>query len=100
MEDLQNKKMVIFHCMLSQQRGPKAALQYLRRREEVFPGKTNAQISAQEERRPATGEGAAASAPGQQTVYFLQGGFVEWVAQFANDERLTEGFRKEIWEDM
>ena len=72
--------------MLSQQRGPKAALLYMRRREEVFPGKTNAQASAEEER-------------GQQTVYFLQGGFMEWVAQFANDERLTEGFRKEIWED-
>jgi Cdc25 family phosphatase len=35
----------------------------------------------------------------EQKVYVLDDGFVGWVQQFAEDSRLTEGYRKEIWKN-
>ena len=35
----------------------------------------------------------------EQKVYVLDRGFVGWQEVYANDERLTEGYRKELWED-
>ena len=46
----------MFHCALSQQRGPKAALRYLR----------------EKERMGGEAEGK------KQKVYVLEGGFVKW----------------------
>lgn len=74
---LKDKKTVVFHCMLSQQRGPKAARRYMQEREAAL-GKEEA-------------EG--------QTVYVLGQGFSGWMQEYKNDERLTEGYRKEVWED-
>lgn len=50
---LAEKKTVVFHCMLSQQRGPGAALRYLRERERL-------------------------GVQGEQEVYVLDGGFQKW----------------------
>lgn len=75
---LADKPVVVFHCALSQQRGPGAALKYLRAREE----------QAQ--------KGAALN---DQAVYVLDGGFNEWQAAYGPDEALTEAWRKEIWEN-
>lgn len=69
---LKDKEVVVFHCMLSQQRGPAAALRYLRER----------------------GAGAAGEGP---VVYVLDRGFTGWQEVYAEDERLTEGYRKELW---
>ena len=54
--ELQGKDTVVFHCALSQQRGPGAALRYLRERERML-GK-----------EPTV----------KQNVAVLEGGFVEW----------------------
>jgi hypothetical protein len=32
-------------------------------------------------------------------VYILDRGFVGWQEKYGPDERLTEAYRKEIWED-
>lgn len=77
---LADKKTVVFHCALSQQRGPGAALMYMRERERLFPRKE--------------GEGEE-----DQKVYVLDRGFVGWQEVYADDERLTEGYRKELWEN-
>ncbi|SPN98493.1 related to Putative protein-tyrosin-phosphatase [Cephalotrichum gorgonifer] len=78
------KRTVIFHCALSQQRGPSAALRYLREREKKAggPAAETAEIPAE-----------------QQAVYVLDLGFVGWAREYGSDERLTENFRKELWED-
>lgn len=51
---LAHKKVVVFHCALSQQRGPSSALRYLRERERLV-----------------------GDVEGQK-VYVLEGGFVKW----------------------
>lgn len=77
---LKDKKTVVFHCALSQQRGPSAALKYLRERDELLA---------------ALGE----AREGEQAVMVLDRGFVGWQEVYGPDERLTEGWRKEIWLD-
>jgi rhodanese-related sulfurtransferase len=86
---LKEKKVVVFHCMLSQQRGPSAALRYVREREKVVGQEMKA-----EEGNP---EGAK-NDDGQQKVYVLERGFQGWQEQYGEDERLTEGYVKDIWE--
>lgn len=44
------------------------------------------------------GEGKAEEEP-EQKVYVLDRGFVGWQEVYADDERLTEAYRKELWED-
>jgi rhodanese-related sulfurtransferase len=73
---LADKDVVIFHCALSQQRGPSAALRYLREKERLG------------------GEGDG----GVQRVYVLRGGFTEWQEKYGEDKALTEGYQKDIWE--
>ncbi|KAI0438736.1 Rhodanese-like protein [Xylaria telfairii] len=79
---LADKETVVFHCALSQQRGPSAALQYLR---------------AMEATGESTGDGS--SDKKLQKVYVLDRGFVGWQEVYGTDERLTEGYRKELWEE-
>ncbi|KAI1358157.1 Rhodanese-like protein [Xylaria arbuscula] len=84
---LEDKDTVIFHCALSQQRGPSAALRYLREKEAAV----------------SSGGGTEATGLGEkkqrQKVYVLDQGFVGWQEVYGTDERLTEGYRKELWED-
>jgi hypothetical protein len=35
----------------------------------------------------------------EQKVYVLDRGFVGWQEKYGEDERLTEGYRKELWKD-
>ncbi|KAI0452027.1 Rhodanese-like protein [Xylaria acuta] len=81
---LADKETVVFHCALSQQRGPSAALRYLRERE-------------------AAGGTVAGNKEGgsdkKQKVYVLDRGFVGWQEVYGTDECLTEGYRKELWEE-
>ncbi|KHN99815.1 Rhodanese-like protein [Metarhizium album ARSEF 1941] len=78
---LQDKKTVIFHCALSQQRGPSAALKYLRERDGLLGS-----------------PGGGKKIGTQQEVYVLDRGFVGWQQAYGSDERLTEGYVKDIWE--
>ncbi|KAI0435459.1 Rhodanese-like protein [Xylaria sp. FL1042] len=75
MRKLADKDIVVFHCAQSQQRGPSAALRYLREKE-------------------ARGESLD-----KQKVYILDGGFIGWQEIYGPDERVTEGYREEIWKD-
>lgn len=75
---LKAKKTVVFHCALSQQRGPFAALKYLRERDGLL-------TALGEESLP------------EQEVFILERGFTGWQEVYGEDERLTEGFRRELW---
>ncbi|KAI0132915.1 Rhodanese-like domain-containing protein [Xylariales sp. AK1849] len=79
---LEDKETVVFHCALSQQRGPGAALSYMRERAALVQ---KAKKEGREEK--------------PQTVFVLDRGFVGWQEVYGTDERLTEGYRKELWED-
>ncbi|KAI0847997.1 Rhodanese-like protein [Daldinia vernicosa] len=88
---LADKDIVIFHCALSQQRGPSAALRYIREKEAAA-----AAVKRAAEEVEAKKEGKAAK---QQQVYVLDRGFVGWQEVYGPDERLTEAYRKELWEN-
>ena len=72
---LKDKDTVVFHCALSQQRGPSSALRYLRERGRLL------------------GEEGK-----EQSVYVLRGGFGEWQEKYGADDKLTEGFQGDLWE--
>lgn len=92
---LKEKDTIIFHCALSQQRGPSSALKYLRERERLH-GKDAEQ---------------------NQKVYVLDGGFQKWQEEYVTvllmiscsianlfprygeDKELTEGFIKDLWDN-
>lgn len=74
---LKDKEKVVFHCALSQQRGPSAALRYARERERVYgPEESH-----------------------KQEVYVLEGGFVRWQEKYGKDIRLTEAYAEDIWRE-
>ena len=94
---LQDKETVVFHCALSQQRGPSAALRYLRERERILgANKAATGPSSGAEASDASGENTAKK---EQNVFVLDRGFVGWQEVYGTDERLTEGYRKELWEN-
>ncbi|KAI9037971.1 phosphatase YCH1 [Aspergillus affinis] len=74
---LADKEKVVFHCALSQQRGPSAALRYAREREST--------LGAEESKK--------------QDVYVLEGGFVQWQEKYGKDTRLTEAYVEDIWQE-
>ncbi|KAJ5966246.1 hypothetical protein N7481_012960 [Penicillium waksmanii] len=74
---LKDKEKVIFHCALSQQRGPSSALRYTRERERT--------LSPEEYQK--------------QEVYVLEGGFVQWQEKYGKDEKLTEAYAEDIWQE-
>jgi len=84
---LRDKDVVVFHCALSQQRGPGAALRYLREKERLDGKKVT------EEKKEEEGE----KEEGTQRVYVLKGGFTEWQEKYGEDGQLTEGYEKDVW---
>lgn len=95
---LRDTETVVFHCALSQQRGPGAALRYIRERERLAQSAKKAEDAAEGE-ASADGAKEGPSKPADQKVYVLDRGFVGWQEVYGTDERLTEGYRKELWED-
>ncbi|KAF7511550.1 hypothetical protein GJ744_004138 [Endocarpon pusillum] len=81
LRSLKDKDRVVFHCALSQQRGPSAALRYARAREELA-GKPVGEA----EKKP-------------QEICILVGGFNMWQAKYGEDGRLTENYVKDIFAD-
>ncbi|KAF3171256.1 hypothetical protein TWF751_006415 [Orbilia oligospora] len=92
-EELKDHDKVVFHCALSQQRGPSAALKYVREKKALEARKRIASSEEDELLYKNVGKKV------DQEVYVLEGGFVEWQQKYGSDERLTEGWRKEIWEE-
>lgn len=82
-----DKQTVVFHCALSQQRGPRAALKYLRERDGLLRVLGEKSRPNEEEK------------DGGQRVYVLDRGFQGWQEEYGTDERLTEGYRKELWDN-
>lgn len=86
-EDLAQKDIVVFHCSLSQQRGPGAALKYLRERDGGNKdGKAGVKDGAKENEKTEKaekGEGPqAGKVKKEQEVYVLDGGFVKWQEEY------------------
>ncbi|KAJ3105756.1 hypothetical protein HDU97_007576 [Phlyctochytrium planicorne] len=71
-DDLKKPRKLIFHCALSQVRGPKAANAY------------NAYLR----------EIAATS---DQEVLILRGGFTTWQYKYKDDETLVEDYNPKLW---
>jgi Cdc25 family phosphatase len=90
---LKGKDTVIFHCALSQQRGPSAALRYLREKKRLDPeGKAEGKGEAKE-----GGEDSKEEEKKAQEVLVLDGGFTKWQEKYGEDKRLTEAYQKDIW---
>lgn len=94
---LKDKEVVVFHCALSQQRGPSAALRYLREKERLDP---SANLESKGEvKEEGVGKSSEEATEGKkQRVYVLKGGFTEWQEKYGEDSKLTEGYQKDIWE--
>ncbi|CAD0090023.1 unnamed protein product [Aureobasidium vineae] len=71
---LKDKETVVFHCALSQQRGPSAVLKYLREKERMEASNGEAEKAEVVEGKQGK-EGVKVKG---QTVYVLEGGFVKW----------------------
>ncbi|KAI9054418.1 hypothetical protein LZ554_001580 [Drepanopeziza brunnea f. sp. 'monogermtubi'] len=114
---LKDKETVVFHCALSQQRGPSAALRYIRERDRLLglaanvdrgsgvgqvlkKNKDRAEGEGEEEgEKDGEWEEVEGAEQNEQKVYVLDRGFVGWQEKYGEDPRLTEGYRKEIWKD-
>jgi len=72
--DTKDVPQVIFHCALSQQRGPKAARQYKDRYNQL----------RKDDDTP-------------QEVLILRGGFTEFQEKFKDDPELVENWSKDVW---
>lgn len=104
---LASKETVVFHCALSQQRGPSAALRYIRERERLLgKGATTAvgqALKKNAEKVEKDGEwedvDVDVDVVKEQKVYVLDRGFVGWQEVYGEDVRLTEGYRKELWKE-
>lgn len=79
-ERLFNNKIndVVFHCALSQARGPSSSLKFLRSLNEVD-------------------DPSQIEFFNNINVWVLFGGFNRWQAEFGEDEAVTEGYDKELW---
>jgi rhodanese-related sulfurtransferase len=88
---MKDKEVVVFHCALSQQRGPSAALRYLREKERL-EGLGEDKVG---EGEIETGEKKKKK---KQKVVVLKGGFTEWQEKYGSDKELTEKWDKELWE--
>jgi len=70
-KDTKDVPIMIFHCKLSQERGPKAA--------RIYEEACNALQDA------------------NRTVYVLQGGFIQFGELYKDDPELVENWREVIW---
>jgi rhodanese-related sulfurtransferase len=100
---LKDKEVVIFHCALSQVRGPAAALRYLRERERLIGKAKNKGQHGDEEKEVEGKDGQISKSgdgdtkKGEQKVYVLEGGFVKWQEKYGKDKNLTEAYAEDIW---
>jgi len=74
-KDTRDVPQIIFHCALSQVRGPKAARQYNDRRNQM---RDDDDIPHE--------------------VFVLRGGFTRFQEKFKDDPQLVENWNKDIWE--
>jgi len=87
---LQDKRLVVFHCMLSQQRGPSAALRYARERDRLLGKKGRVLPTVPELSEEEEGDSDGKQERGQ-TVVVLQGGFDAWQQRYLFGQSLWAG---------
>lgn len=69
---------VVFHCALSQARGPKSALAFLRYlKQSEENGTVHSPI---------------------MNVWLLKGGFTKWQELYGDDSSVTEDYQKDLWQ--
>lgn len=91
------KDRVVFHCMLSQQRGPKAALMYARAKAyevEKQKAERDPESETHESKEIEQGSGKI----GGQEVCVLEGGFDNWRRFYGEDVKLTNDYIKDLWD--
>ncbi|ELR04122.1 hypothetical protein VC83_02042 [Pseudogymnoascus destructans] len=118
---LADKEIVIFHCALSQVRGPKAAAQYMREQQRLLGpqgagrGDVGKKLAKSKVHSEGTEGEASDSKDGEwvdegtadekdeksklkeQKVYVLDKGFEGWQEIYGRDKRLTENWSEELW---
>lgn len=77
-----NQNTVIFHCMLSQQRGPSSAMRFMRYLNE----RLNISNDLNEKQFIEN-----------MNIYVLRGGFGKWQQEYGEDSQLTENYAKDVW---
>lgn len=82
---LQDKEKVVFHCMLSQQRGPKAALAYARAKQRAKSKEKESGHKSEDKKVT-------------QEVCVLEGGFGSWQPRYGEDPRLTTDYQADLWD--
>ena len=93
-----DKERVVFHCMLSQQRGPKAALAYARAKVSQVEKQKDDSEKEGEQKGEKGAEGLKAKTGGQE-VCVLEGGFGNWQTFYGEDPALTDGYAPDLWEN-
>jgi rhodanese-related sulfurtransferase len=123
-----DKDQVVFHCMLSQQRGPSSALKFMRALQmsdaHVWTGgnggendsgsgsgsssssskgssadtKTDSADVKDAQVRQAHLGAAVTQQQHGPKIYVLEGGFGVWAPRYGDDPQLTEAFVKDLWE--
>ncbi|GAA5902248.1 uncharacterized protein JCM6883_001345 [Sporobolomyces salmoneus] len=99
---------VIFHCTLSQVRGPKNARIYadaVAARTEQSSASPSTSTTTTESSTPASSDQSFSPNPysnqaGKQQVYVLKDGFGNWQGLYRNDPQLVENFDSKIWHDF
>jgi Cdc25 family phosphatase len=100
--NLKDQDTVVFHCALSQQRGPASALRYLREKERLA-GSGNQESKTGKDEETTEGQSEGKQAEGKdQRVYVLDGGFTKWQEVFVkylalNDRVLKLTKDVQIW---
>jgi len=103
---MKDKEKVVFHCMLSQQRGPQAALMYARAKQRADEkALAEAAKAAEQEdlsQKPNNDGDDVPKKDTQETkpeqqVCVLEGGFGSWQARYGEDPRLTADYVADIW---
>jgi len=82
---LKGAEKVVFHCALSQERGPSAAMRYIRERERLMGADSIAKKMMWEDDGE-TKERDEAGAVKKQEVYVLEGGFVQWQQAYVHPD--------------
>lgn len=80
---LKDKDKVVFHCALSQVRGPKAAMNYLKERRRLLQGDEEKGEATEEQEAELQSEGKKQA----QQVFVLDGGFVKWQEKYVPARR-------------
>ncbi|KAK0533386.1 Cdc25 phosphatase Ibp1 [Tilletia horrida] len=100
-KDLFEVPQVVFHCHLSQQRGPKAARIYAEARQQALASgaiKPSSSSSSSPDAKASAAEPAQAQDPTPaQKVIVLRDGAAGFVRQFNDDKTLVENYDAESW---